>query len=295
MSVPECICPAGDGRATGPLHSTRQQDRRGVRLHSALFACLLFGLSSASIAQQPPSTLHASASAHPSLRTPRPPRVVEAEHFLALRGIAPGHRVPPRATVLLSRPQIASRNASAQPSSSATSPAAATWQPLGPTAVITPNYGLVSGRVSALALDPSDATGNRLYIGTTGGGVWSSSNAGTSTTSAIVFTPLTDNLAALGGAADASISIGALTVQPGGTGIILAGTGDPNDSLDSYYGAGILRSTDGGNTWELIATTDDTGQQLGSFNSSFVGNGFAGFAWSTLNPQLVVAAVSQAL
>ena len=74
---------------------------------------------------------------------------------------------------------------------------------------------------------------------------------------AIVFTPLTDNVAALGGAVDASISIGALTVQPGGTGVILAGTGDPNDVLDSYYGAGILRSTDGGNTWSLIQMTVD--------------------------------------
>jgi hypothetical protein len=295
MFVTKFICPAGDGRATGPLHSTRQQARRGLRLHSAFSVCLLISLASAAIPQQPPSNPSAISAAHPAPQTPRPPRVVEAEHFLALRGIAPGHRVPPRATVLRSRAQIASRIASAQPSSSATSPATATWQALGPTAVVTPNFGLVTGRVSSLALDPSDATGNRLYIGTTGGGVWSSSNAGTSTTSAIAFSPLTDNLAALGGAAGSSISIGALTVQPGQTGVILAGTGDPNDSLDSYYGAGILRSTDSGNTWELIADTDDTGQQLGSFNSTFVGNGFAGFAWSTLNPQLVVAAVSQAL
>ena len=64
----------------------------------------------------------------------------------------------------------------------------------------------------------------------------------------IVFAPLTDKVAALGGIDDASISIGALTVQPGKTGVILAGTGDPNDVLDSYYGAGILRSTDGSNT-----------------------------------------------
>ncbi len=129
----------------------------------------------------------------------------------------------------------------------------ATWQPLGPTAVQTPGFGLVTGRVTALALDPTDTTGNRLYLGTTGGGVWVAQNAGTSNASSVIFTPLTDTLAALGGVADASISIGALTVQPGGTGVILAGTGDPNDVLDSYYGGGILRSTDGGNTWSLIS------------------------------------------
>jgi hypothetical protein len=145
----------------------------------------------------------------------------------------------------------------------------------------------VTGRVSALALDPSDSTGGRLYLGTTGGGVWEAQNAGVSDPSLVVFTPLTDAVEALSGATDASISIGALTVQPGGTGVILAGTGDPNDALDSYYGAGILRSTDGGTTWSLIHATAD-------LRWSFAGEGFAGFAWSTANPQLVVAAVSQA-
>ena len=169
-----------------------------------------------------------------------------------------------------------------------------TWQPVGPIAVQTPNFGLVTGRVSALALDPSDATGNRLYAGTTGGGVWVANNVAASTPSSIVFTPLTDTLAALAGASDPSISIGALTVQPGETGVILAGTGDPNDVLDSYYGAGILRSTDGGNTWSVIQQTVDFEEGLSLSDASFVGQGFAGFAWSTVNPQLVVAAVSQA-
>ena len=35
----------------------------------------------------------------------------------------------------------------------------------------------VSGRVSSLALDPADAGGNTLYVGTTGGGVWKTTNA----------------------------------------------------------------------------------------------------------------------
>jgi len=163
----------------------------------------------------------------------------------------------------------------------------AAWQPLGPSAVNTPHYGLVTGRVSSIAFDPADSTGNRVYLGTTGGGVWLSQNAGTSNTANVVFAPLTDTLGAMSGARDASISIGALTVQPGATGVILAGTGDPNDALDSYHGAGILRSADGGNTWSLIQTTADQ-------EWTFAGEGFAGFAWSTVNQQVVVAAVSQA-
>ena len=208
-----------------------------------------------------------------------PSRVTQAQRFLAERGWTQGRRG--------SRTGAARAAVRTDAIASQATVATATWQALGPTAVVTPTYGLVPGRVSALALDPSDATGNRLYVGTTGGGVWVAQNAGASNTSLIAFTPLTDTVAALSGAEDASISIGALTVQPGGTGVILAGTGDPNDALDSYYGAGILRSTDGGNSWSLTEATADN-------LWSFVGEGFAGFAWSTVNPQLVVAAVSQA-
>jgi len=177
---------------------------------------------------------------------------------------------------------------------SANTTSANTWQPLGPSAVQTPDFGLVTGRVAAIALDPSDLTGNRLYLGTTGGGVWVANNAAVSTPSSIVFSPLTDSVAALAGAADVSISIGALTVQPGETGVILAGTGDPNDVLDSYYGGGILRSIDDGNTWSLIQQTMDEEEGLSLTDVTFAGQAFAGFAWSTANSQLVVAAVSQA-
>jgi hypothetical protein len=206
-----------------------------------------------------------------------PPHVTQAQRFLARRGIVPGGG--PAIRSLVRSNALAGR---AQSTSSGTG----TWYSLGPVGVISSSYGLVTGRISALALDPADSTGNRLYAGTTGGGVWVSQNAGTSNPANVVFSPLTDRPGSLSSAVDPSISIGALAVQPGGTGVILAGTGDPNDALDSYYGAGILRSTDGGNTWSLIQTTADR-----SF--SFTGEGFAGFAWSTVNPQLVVAAVSR--
>ncbi|MFZ0394731.1 MAG: choice-of-anchor D domain-containing protein [Terracidiphilus sp.] len=178
--------------------------------------------------------------------------------------------------------------------SAQTSSSSANWEPLGPFQVFSANFGLVTGRISSLALDPADSTANRLVAGTTGGGVWISQNAGTASVSNMVFVPLTDQVSALYGAEDSSISIGAVTVQPGGTGVILAGTGDPNDALDSYYGAGLLRSADGGNTWKLIEGTSDVESGLAALDHGFLGEGFAGFSWSTVSPEVVVAAVSQA-
>ena len=169
-----------------------------------------------------------------------------------------------------------------------------TWTAVGPAGVSTPAYGLVSGRITALAFDPSDTTGNRLFVGTTGGGLWLTQTAGATSASAVQFTPLTDNLAAVAGVPEASLSVGAVTVQPGGTGVVLVGLGDPNDALDSYYGAGILRSGDGGHTWALIAQTTDLETGLGSRDAQFLGLGFSGFAWSTGNSQLVVAGVTAA-
>jgi hypothetical protein len=251
----------------------------GTRAASTLLLALTTALG---MAQQTSSTETERVAAR---RANLPPQVLQAERFLAQRGWnREGRRggTSGRATTG-GRPRPGLADAAPPQAAQET----ATWQPLGPTAVQSQSYGLVTGRVSSLALDPSDTTGNTLYVGTTGGGVWKSQNADTSSASNISFAPLTDVLSALSDVKDASISIGALTVQPGGTGVILAGTGDPNDALDSYYGAGILRSSDGGATWSLISHTAD-----GVY--SFDGEGFAGFAWSTDNQQLLVAAVSQA-
>lgn len=43
------------------------------------------------------------------------------------------------------------------------------WKPLGPNQVSTSAYGLVTGRVTGISVDPSDSTGNTVYLGTTGG------------------------------------------------------------------------------------------------------------------------------
>jgi hypothetical protein len=254
------------------ISATKHDVGRRSSLNRAMRSIATLAVSALAIA---PPFLSAQTQ-QPKSPVETPPLVRQARRFLQQRGFLRRRG----ANSLFSRPEVLSARQSASSTAST-----AIWQPLGPTAVSTPNFGLVTGRVSSIAIDPADATGNHVFIGTTGGGVWASQNAASSGN--VVFSPLTDSISAFDHSSMASISIGALTVQPGGTGVVLAGTGDPNDALDSYYGAGVLRSSDGGNTWTVISHTAD---QI----YSFLGEGFAGFAWSTVNPQLVVAAVSEA-
>jgi subtilisin-like proprotein convertase family protein len=79
-----------------------------------------------------------------------------------------------------------------------------------------------------------------LYIGAASGGVWKTTNA---TSANPTWTPLTDNQAAL--------TTGAIALAPSNPNIVYVGTGEPNGSGDSFYGRGVLKSTDGGTTWTL--------------------------------------------
>lgn len=219
--------------------------------------------------------------------------------FLAQRGIVAPHAF---ATVHHSPAQILSQ-ARAQYRRSAQALATsggsvAAWQPVGPNQVITSAYGAVTGRVTSIAADPSDPSGNTVYVGTASGGVWKSTNAAASPGS-VTFVPLTDYVytSSPPGVGVPSLSIGALSAQPvaaGTTPVLLAGTGEANDTTASYFGSGILRSTDGGSQWALITQSNDLAAG-GTTNFTFAGNGFAGFAWGTVaGNQVVVAAVSRA-
>jgi hypothetical protein len=173
----------------------------------------------------------------------------------------------------------------------ATANLTAPWQPMGPSSILSAAYNNVTGRVASIVTDPNDLTGNTVYIGTTGGGVWKSTNAA-GPLGAITFVPLTDTLPVFSNNAGSSVipslTIGALAMQPLLHPVLLAGTGDPNNAADSYYGEGLLRSTDGGLTWTLVQVSQDgvAGQH------TFIGLATAGIAFSTTTPTLVVAAFS---
>mgnify|MGYP005837221185 CR=1 FL=1 len=50
--------------------------------------------------------------------------------------------------------------------------------------------------------------------------------------------------------------IGSIVLDPRDPDIIYVGTGEANNSPDSFYGTGIYRSTDGGLSWQVFAGTD---------------------------------------
>src|SRR5947209_14877707 len=159
------------------------------------------------------------------------------------------------------------------------------WQNLGPNPLTSDptgfqSYGPVTGRTTAIAIDQNDTSGNTVYIGGAYGGVWKSNNA-TAAPGAVFWIPLTDG--------QPTLAVGAIALKPDTTGastVVLVGTGEPDDSGDSYYGLGILRSEDGGASWQVIGS--DT------LGHGFRGLGFSKIAFNTSagNANQVVAAAS---
>lgn len=151
------------------------------------------------------------------------------------------------------------------------------WVALGPEPLVSDQnyFGMVSGRATAIAVDPSDTTGNTVYAAGAYGGVWKSSNATAVPATDVAWTPVTDQ--------QASLANGAVAVKNDGS-IVLVGTGEPNNAIDSYYGLGILRSTDKGAHWTLVSAADGGAHP-------FAGLGVAKFAWAG-NTNTIVAATA---
>ncbi len=109
------------------------------------------------------------------------------------------------------------------------------WKLVGP-ANIEPFFGYHAGRVLSIAVHPADE--NIAFAGAANGGIWKTVNKGKK------WTPLTDNAM--------SLAVGSLAIDPQDPSIMYAGTGELAEGVGSYYGAGLMKSVDGGRTWKNI-------------------------------------------
>ncbi len=145
---------------------------------------------------------------------------------------------------------------------------ATNWVPVGPAPInggIAPGGGPCVGRIAGIAVDPTDS--NTLFVASASGGVWKTTNSGTS------WTPLTDN--------QSNLSLGSIAIAPTNHNVIYAGTGEAsNATFEHNYGSGILKSVDGGSTWSMVGTAQ--------FNRLCIGK----IAVDPTNANIAFAAVS---
>ncbi len=93
---------------------------------------------------------------------------------------------------------------------------------------------VMGGRIVSIAVDPED--GATFYLGHATGGLWKTTNAGTT------FSPLMKD--------ERVFSIGAVAVAPSDPRVIWVGSGEATDRNSAGFGDGVFRSTDAGATWK---------------------------------------------
>jgi photosystem II stability/assembly factor-like uncharacterized protein len=133
------------------------------------------------------------------------------------------------------------------------------WVAIGP--------GNIGGRTRSLVIHP--ATPNTMWLGSVSGGVWKTTNGGTS------WSPNTDFLS--------NLAVNCMAIDPAHPNTLYAGTGEGFPFNDARRGFGIFKTTDGGDHWDQLTSTIPT-DEVPFFR--WVNR----LAISPANPQLVLAA-----
>jgi len=141
-------------------------------------------------------------------------------------------------------------------------PGARNWVPLGPSVVLdgqTVGNQPVGGRVARLAVAPG---GNVLYAASANGGVFRSTDGGTSWRAMMDRFDLNPTAFA-----SASLVCGAVAIDAGDPNRVYVGTGEGDtlqlfrwrivNALPAYRGVGVLRSDDGGTNWAAEPSVPD--------------------------------------
>lgn len=102
----------------------------------------------------------------------------------------------------------------------------------------------IGGRVRAIALQPTSPSQENIYVGGAGGGLWRSTNGGVNWT--------------LNNDINYSLAITSIAVAQSDPDILYASTGEGHvSSTIGIPGAGIFKSTDGGDNWSQLSSTDN--------------------------------------
>jgi photosystem II stability/assembly factor-like uncharacterized protein len=96
----------------------------------------------------------------------------------------------------------------------------------------------MSGRIASLAARAEKDGKTTLYVGAASGGVWKSEDGGTT------FRPVFDK--------QANLSIGEIALDPTNPQTVWVGTGESWTRNSVSIGGGVYKSTDGGDTWQLM-------------------------------------------
>ena len=191
-----------------------------------------------------------------------------ARQIGAMRGVEEGKAIDPKWRVQ------AVRSLDAQMRSVSGGP---TWTEVGPMPI--PNGQTVgtttpvSGRVISIAIHPSNP--DIVFVGTASGGLYRSSNGGTS------WVPLMDNAL--------SLSIGALAIPATQPNTLYVGTGEHNFSLDSFFGVGVYRIT---NSTSANPTISGPFNLDGSAQDVFTGRGISEIQVHPSNPDIIFVATT---
>jgi photosystem II stability/assembly factor-like uncharacterized protein len=119
------------------------------------------------------------------------------------------------------------------------------WKPLGPSQSKGGGSGI--GRANCIVTHPVDP--NIIWIGTAAGGAWKSPDGGKTWSTA------TDLLPTLG--------VTDIGIDPKNPDIMYLATGDgDNHSVATAYSVGLLKSTDGGKTWNTTGLNFNTSQMV---------------------------------
>ena len=130
------------------------------------------------------------------------------------------------------------------------------WELIGPESRVNNNLAGV-GRITTAQVDPNNS--NIVWAGAATGGVWKSTDRGQSWKTF----PFTEF---------ASIGIGRIAIAPSNTNTVYLATGDRSAALGvgvstyySFYSVGIIKTTNGGNSWSLTSPISNLQQASGAF------------------------------